>query len=1705
MNNGNQTACEQNPYNLRCSWENTPWNTSTGWCFPTITKTCTNFTTERECMDTFYCWWQYTNPSNPSAGGVCREPGNFSLSTNTSIFTEWNPGCYIFDTNATVCNKTIGCNYTNSSAGCLAVRGHAYEGIINRSGVNCTMINDSALCNTLGVFSSCCTWRNGSCQIDRMTTACWDQMQKKSEKACEDASNKARCDAIANFPWFMPCSWLGDNTTGKCSFKASNIFGNKTQTLMAIDNKKGCEAAGGKWITENYCEGSVSVPAGRCEYKFDEEDNCNKACFACELRDSNGAVVNASNAESACKGSALGFCEFVANTNAPNGVGFCKAKEQFKKGFASNCEANCGDCTFMGDRLSNDTTKRPDYICNNRKADASGNRCKWDNTTQTCVKGTDKICEDACDRCTTRWSCQNTGRTSVANTSGSCKWSGDDNTGTCTSNTGQVMEVCWDGVDNNNNTLTDCMDTACYSDPFCGASTSCPASSLGEAKCTAAGCEWVTDNWGSWCDMKGSQCWKYNQNVTVCNAQSSCQWNNGTGGFWCEQDWSRQEACMSKNMTQCTSPCNWTVDTWCQGQGNSTPWCQTNGGWCDHPDFKPKNCWMYSSTGSTECNSHSGCLWRTDQYAVPHCEVNNSVNCWNYSSSSSCSNAGCWWRTDEWGSWCTNKMDKCWSSWNETACAAQTDGGASICYWETWGGSGGSCQPLCQNSTKNTNSACSAVSGCIWKEQNGWCEESVMAGCGNYNNNENTCKSTAGCKWKSPGWCEPRGGGFSVAAAAGGGGTGGAMGAVECFRYDGNRTACTNKSVRIDNLNISCGWTPEPSPRCDVNWSTNCPNYPNQSACTGAGCWWKSDNYGSWCTNVMDQCWNNQSLQTQVACNQNTLCNWTGWSCQPMCMSKVTSTTCTTGALSGKCRWVTGWCNPSGMTEMFDGMQAGAPVPIGMDICPEPGKQASVDICGFGMKDMGDSYGFGMGVQDFSNASVCNKEKLSSFVMGGGGKMECPSGPSGGGGFGTTFGQERIGSGNETVIFIVYLDTDGMTTGGCTLSHNSSAPGYEFMLKYSSVWNINTSRADETFNAYKCEGNSWKAADIKLSAWKKMMCSEIGGAMIAVNKADLSKFTTLYNTSKDIRVSVATIGNTGNVTNPTDTAGPGWTTPGSIDFAISDVFSYGANTAMFEDILKKGFLSGEDCFNSVDDDNDGLTDCNDWDCQFAPRCASSGVNLQEDTRAPQVMGVKIEEYPDAAFITYDTNKPTNGTLELYGADSRCTNRTDVIYDIGILKSSTVRQYKLWHEAMIYDDGNLADNVSINYPLASGVTYYYKIKVCDTRGKCAVSRCSNFTTPCTNTTQCSTLTSCPYCNFVTRIKTASDWDVYYDLGQDGNYEHWQGHVCGPQAGLKTNYTDGRYANIKLMKSDNSTYFEFLNVSLTKTGLNDKVRTISGSGAIIHNTATGLVGLPSETRDKIINNLHPEVCKVKIQVPSGGVCDTLYQCDDIGTSTTCIDRTLAAGGAPLDAAACVWLVPYCEFSAYKVRVAGGDGGDGGGGGGGGGGGTTASTITVTAEQLAAGYTSELAARDRFRFTIDADTHYVTVHSLTATTATINVSSTTVQATLSIGETRNFEVTGDTYYDISVTLNSINTTASKVKLTLKSVHELIPSGAEAPTGPTGETGEAETGTGTGGAPTAGQPGELPQLDMGVVLPAAVVVVVIVLIIIVFVLRKK
>ncbi len=121
-----------------------------------------------------------------------------------------------------------------------------------------------------------------------------------------------------------------------------------------------------------------------------------------------------------------------------------------------------------------------------------------------------------------------------------------------------------------------------------------------------------------------------------------------------------------------------------------------------------------------------------------------------------------------------------------------------------------------------------------------------------------------------------------------------------------------------------------------------------------------------------------------------------------------------------------------------------------------------------------------------------------------------------------------------------------------------------------------------------------------------------------------------------------------------------------------------------------------------------------------------------------------------------------------------------------------------------------------------------------------------------------------------------------------------------------------------------------------------------------------------------------------------------------------------------------------------------------GGGGGSSSTATTTTpvfktvqtVTESQIVQGVVSSLGVNEKVSVPVAGVSHSVGVVSFSVVSgqATIEVASTPIRATLKVGQTQQFNVDNDTYYDLNVTLNSVS--ASKVNVTIMKVRELLPS---------------------------------------------------------------
>ena len=88
--------------------------------------------------------------------------------------------------------------------------------------------------------------------------------------------------------------------------------------------------------------------------------------------------------------------------------------------------------------------------------------------------------------------------------------------------------------------------------------------------------------------------------------------------------------------------------------------------------------------------------------------------------------------------------------------------------------------------------------------------------------------------------------------------------------------------------------------------------------------------------------------------------------------------------------------------------------------------------------------------------------------------------------------------------------------------------------------------------------------------------------------------------------------------------------------------------------------------------------------------------------------------------------------------------------------------------------------------------------------------------------------------------------------------------------------------------------------------------------------------------------------------------------------------------------------------------------------------------------------LTVLQRTAVSVSGEQHFVGVKSISGTSAVIEVSSTPQQGTLSVGQSKKFELNGDAYYDLLVTLVSIS--GGTANVTMTSIHESLVEAAAA-----------------------------------------------------------
>ncbi|MBN2422026.1 PGF-pre-PGF domain-containing protein [Candidatus Woesearchaeota archaeon] len=1387
---------------LNCIW-NDPW------CYENFTAGCSMHDgKEKDCMDTGYCFYDIGD-------NLCKDPMDHNIAGFDPDQDFMNPDCWILDRNETRCNQTFGCTYNSTLAGCME-NSTANPNIVD--GIKCSFINDSDFCNKVPFLGGCCAWNGTDCTKAPMSTMCWDNMEDPGEGMyfCEDynvISSQSNCNKIAGSPWFMPCEW--ENSSSKCRFRMND---KDIEDIKQITNKKECEQAGGEWIQEYYCDssGNKTLPFGWCEMKTGSgAKSCSQVCWACEFQDSSGKTVTSTNARSACDDSPLGFCEFVPDTHAPNGLGICKPKDEFKK-TGGDCNSDCGACTFIGDPLAGE----PQTACLQSNAN-----CKWfkdpeDSTKGWCDSATVSSCAEECNKCYSETACSDVGGTGNLDSSGEPKYLCGWSDGYCkrqNENEGD-SEICFDGIDNDQDGFFDCGDSECMTDSFCGGDMmgNCMMYYENES-CIANDCAWIESSEWGYCDPTNysthniSYCAVYDNSETACELNVNCTWYKDA---WCDV---KGAECWMEGQTQaeCEAPeladnCQWNIPP--------------SGGACDTNQTHAELC--FSIFNSTECNNTAGCTWlegmcdgATMEYQM-HCEMSYDGD--------------------------------------ESGCL-----GDSNCIW--W--SGGECEAEVFSCFDNMdNESCSEYSSCQWRFDPWMQREECQPICfGDVD--KGTCDTMAPiCEWRE-GFCDPK---FAKM--------------TDCWEYDNNMEQCNNQTT--------CQWIIEYQPFCDVNMSTMCFELNSTDCIASSECTYWNDSFSgeSWCDFKAFECEMNWTRHSgAAACTDNN--NYCAWDpvnsrCFPSCFNSSISSSGVCNANPG-CEWRSGRCEGKMTAQMYGGFIDNPPIVLDIEPDSDSGVPNYLDINAFYIKDDKDVYALGVGVMNIENASICNGEMVADQSNG---------------------GMLKLAKGTASTKFYWYIDSDGDNSNNCKGLSDSgqNISGFEFKFSYVGSWD---GGIEETRTAYRCDGGQWMAAEIKLSTFRKMMCEDISGSMVAVDKEDLNSFSSLIDTSADLRIMVTSTNSSGDADNILDSLGPTYYSPDQFDFKFEDCFCpecdmdkdgmKASDDPDCEQFQKFGFVPVQDCFNQeIDNDGDGAYGCDDTDCFGDWYCNENNLGVESsiyvDTTAPTLLGKKVVRYPDGVFIAYDSNEPANGTLFFYGTDPGCSNQTNNKSDTHITKRH----------------GLIARNVTkgINYNFENGTTYYYKLQLKDRSNNTAISSCFNFTTASTDSKK-----DCPDCRIIVRFDSLpSGWnaEMYHD-------DQWftQGNLpCGAAAGILVLYNE----SLHLRFLDNTTKAGIAFINVTPRTLSGNAKTIEDDHfqkGSVNKQGGGTADYVVADKDKIedlIDKLRPEECRVYIS----GNTSQLYHCGDVTVASTCKDRTSEATRIGYNATTDTteWIIPNCEFSAY-----------------------------------------------------------------------------------------------------------------------------------------------------------------------------------------------
>lgn len=98
----------------------------------------------------------------------------------------------------------------------------------------------------------------------------------------------------------------------------------------------------------------------------------------------------------------------------------------------------------------------------------------------------------------------------------------------------------------------------------------------------------------------------------------------------------------------------------------------------------------------------------------------------------------------------------------------------------------------------------------------------------------------------------------------------------------------------------------------------------------------------------------------------------------------------------------------------------------------------------------------------------------------------------------------------------------------------------------------------------------------------------------------------------------------------------------------------------------------------------------------------------------------------------------------------------------------------------------------------------------------------------------------------------------------------------------------------------------------------------------------------------------------------------------------------------------------------------------------------TIPLSSSQFNDGLSIDLGVYQRVYVSVEGQSHWIGVMTIAGVAVSLSVNSNPQTVILSVGETKNIEITEDNYYDLSIKLNSVS--SNKANLIIQSIHEVM-----------------------------------------------------------------